>query len=145
MRKLVIATIALVTLMGAACTGGGGGSSSSVSTGTSSSIGSPACPPQDRIGVPPLIDFTSDASFTIAIKDGAFHPICLIAKNGSTITVTNKDTYTHNFSIIGIGVDVTIPGSHTRSTAIPSLAPATYYFYCPLYPRMMIGTMIVVP
>jgi plastocyanin len=90
-------------------------------------------------------DFSSEGSFTVTIKKFAFHPICIIAgSDGPIITIANKDTDTHNFSMIGTGIDVLIPGGHAK-TKTARLAPGTYTFYCNIHQAMTPGTLIVVP
>ncbi len=147
-RKPLIAAITLIALMGGAYSGG---SSSSVSAATSSGDASAGASSSGGSGTgvatcPAGIaatDFTRDASFTITTeKDYAFHPNCIIAKSGSTITIKNEDAETHNFTIVETDVDLMIPSGHAKDQAI-SLSPATYYFYCTIH-QGMTGTMTVV-
>ena len=142
MQKSFIAMIALVALMGAACSSRDGGSSDIGSPGAASSAsavaGSVSCP----AGIS-ATDFSSDASFTITTKkDYAFHPNCLIAKSGSTITIKNEDAEAHNFSIAQTETDLTISSGDNKSLAI-TLDPGTYYFYCNIH-QGMTGTLNVV-
>jgi plastocyanin len=138
-RKLLIATIALVAFTGTAC--GGGSSSSSAAPDASSSGASVDASSACDAGIT-ATDFTGDESFTITTKkDYAFHPNCLIAKSGSTVTINNEDAEAHNFSLAEANIDLTIPSGQSRDQAI-TLAPGTYYFFCNIHQGMG-GTLVV--
>ncbi len=131
MRKVLLTLVAITALFGASCSSGGGGSS----TGSSSAAAS-GCTAASAT------DFTGQSSFTLTIKDFAYHPACFSAKNGSTITIDNQDSVTHTFTVINTGVDVLIEGGQSKTVANASLAPATYQFHCTIHPQIT-GTFIV--
>ena len=133
MRKMLLTVIAVAALLGASCSSGGGGDSSD---GGGSSASGSSCTADNAT------DLTGQSSFTITIKDFAYHPDCFSAKNGSTITIDNQDSVTHTFTVINTGVDVLIEGGQSKTQANASLAPATYQFHCTIHPQIT-GTFIV--
>jgi plastocyanin len=89
------------------------------------------------------VDLSGDEPFTVTIENFAYDPSCFKASAASTITIENKDSVTHTFSIDGTQVDATINGLETFNGESPGLAPGSYDFYCKLHPTMT-GTLIVV-
>jgi plastocyanin len=142
MRKMLIALVALTALTGAACGGGGndsGGSTGGVSGGaTGGATGSTAagCTADNAT------DLTADDPFVVTIKGLKFTPDCFAAKSASSISIENKDTVTHTFTIDGTQVDVTIAAGTTFNGESAGLAPGTYPFHCKIHSTMK-GTVIV--
>lgn len=137
MRKMLIGLVAL-TALAAACSGGGGdsaGSPSAAATGATGATGG-GCTAASAV------DLTGDDPFTVTIQGLAFHPDCFAAKSASAITIENKDTVTHTFTIDGTQVDVTIEGGTTFNGESAGLAPGTYPFHCKIHSTMS-GTVIV--
>jgi plastocyanin len=130
MRRLLIASVALIALIGSACSSGGGGSSSPSAAETGCTAAT-------------ATDFTGESAFTLTIKGFAYHPNCFSAKNNSTITITNEDSVTHTFTVIGTGVDIAIDAGKSVTKPGANLAPATYDFHCTIHPQIT-GTLIVV-
>ena len=144
MRKMLVALVALTALTGVACGGGGndGGGSTGGSTGatggaTGATGGTAAVCTADN-----ATDLTGNDPFVVTIQGLAFHPDCFAAKSASSITIENKDTVTHTFTIDGTQVDVTIPGGQTFNGESAGLAPGTYPFHCKIHSTMT-GTVIV--
>ncbi|MGH2596629.1 MAG: cupredoxin domain-containing protein [Actinomycetota bacterium] len=133
MRKMLIALVALTALTGVAC--GGGGNDGGAATGATGGTGA-GCTAATAT------DLTRDDPFVVTIQGLAFHPNCFAAKSASSITIVNKDTVTHTFTIDGTQVDVTIPGGQTFNGESAGLAPGTYPFHCKIH-RTMTGTVIV--
>ena len=88
------------------------------------------------------VDLTGNDPFTVTIQGLAFHPDCFAAKSASSITIQNKDSVTHTFTIDGTQVDVTIEGGTTFNGESAGLAPGTYPFHCKIHSTMT-GTVIV--
>jgi plastocyanin len=139
MRKVFIAMVAVTALTGAACSSNssdtGGSPSQAGTTGASGSTGS-ACTAATAV------DLTGSDPFTVTIQGRAFHPDCFAAKSASAITIQNKDSVTHTFTIDGTQVDVAIQGGTTFNGESAGLAPGTYPFHCKIHPTMT-GTVIV--
>jgi plastocyanin len=87
-------------------------------------------------------NLTGNDPFTVTIQGLAFHPDCFAAKSASAITIQNKDSVTHTFTIDGTQVDVTIEGGTTFNGGSAGLAPGTYPFHCKIHSTMT-GTVIV--
>jgi plastocyanin len=120
--------VVVVAALAAVSCGGGGGSASSSAGGCTADTAT---------------DLTGDNPFTITIQNYTYHPSCFEAKNNSTIVITNKDSVTHTFTVIGTGVDVAIDAGKTVTKPGANLAPATYDFHCTIHPQIT-GTVIVV-
>jgi plastocyanin len=141
MRKMLIALVALTALTGAACGGGGndnGGSTGGASAGATGGAtgGTTGCTAANAT------DLTGDDPFVVTIQGLAFHPDCFAAKSASSISIVNKDTVTHTFTIDGTQVDVSIPAGQTFNGESAGLAPGTYPFHCKIH-KTMTGTVIV--
>ena len=127
MRRTTV-VVMVAALAAASCSSGGGGSSSPSAGGCTAATAT---------------DLTGDDPFTITIQNYTYHPSCFMAKNNSTIVITNKDGVTHTFTVIGTGVDVAIDAGKTVTKPGANLAPATYDFHCTIHPQIT-GTVIVV-
>jgi plastocyanin len=139
MRKMLIALLAVTALAGGACSSDSGGGGSTGTTGggsTGGSTGASGCTADNAT------DLTGDNPFVVTIQDLAFHPDCSSATSTSSITVENKDTVTHTFTIDGTQVDVTIEAGKTFNGESAGLAPGTYPFHCKIHTTMT-GTVIV--
>jgi plastocyanin len=137
MLRMLIALVALLALTGGACSsddGGGGGSTGDGSTGATGA--DTACIADNAV------DLTADDPFLVTIQDLAFQPDCFAARSASSITVENKDTVTHTFTIDGTQVDVSIDGGQTFNGESAGLDPGTYSFRCTIHSSMT-GTVIV--
>ena len=136
MRKTLVVLVSLTALAGAACSSGGddtGGSTGGGATGATSAAGCTA----DN-----AVDLTGDDPFVVTIQDLAFSPDCFSAASASSITIENKDSVTHTFTIDGTQVDVSIDGGQTFNGESAGLAPGTYPFHCKIHSSMT-GTVIV--
>ena len=138
MRKMLIALLALTALTAAACSSGGNDSGGSTGGATGGSTGGTAagCTADNAT------DLTADDPFAVTIQDFAFTPDCFTAMSASSITIENKDTVTHTFTIDGTQVDVSIDAGQTFNGESAGLAPGTYPFHCKIHPSMA-GTVIV--
>ncbi|HEY3024207.1 MAG TPA: cupredoxin domain-containing protein [Actinomycetota bacterium] len=79
---------------------------------------------------------------TITIKDFAFHPDTLSAPGGqqATLTITNEDSLTHNFTLDDGGVSRDVPAGQTVEVTVPFPASSTAGFHCKFHPSMT-GTL----
>jgi plastocyanin len=137
MRKTLVVLISLTALAGAACSSGGdddGGSTGA--TGATGATSAAGCTADNAT------DLTGDDPFVVTIQDLAFTPDCFAAASASSITIENKDTVTHTFTIDGTPVDVSISGGETFDGASAGLDPGTYPFHCTIHTTMT-GTVIV--
>lgn len=129
MRRYVISMLAVLALVGAACS-----KSSSSSAAGASDTGAPA---------PACADLSADNPFTITIQEQSFDPSCLTAASVSSITIINKDGVEHTFTIDGTQVDVTIAAGTTFNGESAGLSPGDYPFHCKIHSSMT-GTITVV-
>jgi plastocyanin len=58
-----------------------------------------------------------------------FAPPKLSAKSCTSVTITNKDSATHTFTIDGSPINVTLPGGSKNSAEL-TLPPGSYVYYC---------------
>lgn len=87
-------------------------------------------------------DLTSSSKASVTMSGFAFDPACLIVKSGSSLTLTNKDSADHTFTIDGTSVDISVPAGQTVSGSIGGLSAGTYTFHCRIHPSMA-GTIVV--
>jgi plastocyanin len=126
MRRILIALVAGVALVGAACGGDGGGGD-----------GGEECTEETAV------DLTGDNPFSVTIAGFAFSPNCFKAASASAITVTNEDSAAHTFTLKETPVDVKLSGGDTFNGESAGLAPGTYDLVCLIHPQMT-GTVFVV-
>jgi len=137
MRKTLVVMVALTALAGAACSSGGDDTSGPTGdTGATGATSAAGCT------VDNATDLTGDDPFVVSIQDLAFTPDCFAAASASSITIENKDSVTHTFTIDGTQVDVTIDGGETFNGESAGLDPGTYPFHCKIHSSMT-GTVIV--
>jgi plastocyanin len=116
-RMLAVGVVAL-GLFGAACSnyGGDGGGASSQPAASASGGGAVTC---DQ----------SAGSTTVTESGFKFDPTTLSAKSCTTVTIDNKDSTTHTFTIDNSPINVTLPGP-AKASAELALAPGKYIWYC---------------
>jgi plastocyanin len=136
MRKTLVVMVALTALAGAACSSGGDDSGSTGDTGATGATSAAGCTADNAT------DLTGDDPFVVTIQDLAFTPDCFAAKSASSITIENKDSVTHTFTIDGTQVDVSIDAGETFNGESAGLDPGTYPFHCTIHSSMT-GTVIV--
>jgi plastocyanin len=134
MRKTLVAMVALTALAGAACSSGGDDNGGT--TGATGATSAAGCTADNAV------DLTGDDPFVVTIQDLAFSPDCFAAASASSITIENKDSVTHTFTIDGTQVDVSIDGGQTFNGESAGLDPGTYPFHCKIHSSMT-GTVIV--
>jgi len=137
MRKTLVAVVALTALAGAACSSGGDDNG-----GTTGATGGTGATSASGCTADNATDLTGDDPFVVTIQDLAFSPDCFSAASASSITIENKDSVTHTFTIDGTQVDVSINGGDTFNGESAGLDPGTYPFHCKIHPSMT-GTVIV--
>jgi plastocyanin len=130
------ALAALATAAMAACSSGAKPSTSPV--------------PDNVIKTPAPTQACADVSggfrFTVTERDFSFEPSCLQVKAAEDLTIQNRGTVTHNFSVTGRSVDLDVPaGQDGNYEAIGGVLPAgTYDFYCKYHrARGMTGRIVV--
>ena len=88
-------------------------------------------------------DLSGDDPFTITIQDFAWDPDCVKASGSAAITIENKDSVDHTFTIPDTQVDAPLPAGETFNGEAAGLDPGTYEFICTIHPTIT-GTIIVV-
>jgi len=112
-RTCLFAIVVMLALSGVACGGSGGGCTADKATALSGPL---------------------------TMHGRAFSPNCFKVGSGSTISVDNKDTIPHTFTIRGSNVDLHLVGGQAGSATAP--AAGTYDFVCTIHPGMK-GTIVV--
>jgi plastocyanin len=136
MRKGTLSLAFVLGIAAAACGGGGGGGDGS--SGTPQPSSTPGGPPAN------CTDESSGNVFTLAQKNTAFHPDCVIVRSEQSIHITNEDGVTHNFSITGTQVNVDIAAGKFFNGESAGLKPGTYQFFCRFHKSVgMVGTIVV--
>lgn len=79
---------------------------------------------------------------TLSIKGFAFHPDTLTSGGGqqATVSITNEDSVTHNFTLDDGGVSRDVPAGQTVEVTVPFPATGTAGFHCKFHPSMT-GTL----
>lgn len=160
-RPVLVAVLAAVAALLAACTSSAVGHSTPISptpTGTQSSSSSSA----------PVISKTSAASsgnqasatcspsgtsLQISAQNIKFSTNCLAAPAGKPFTIAfdNKDSgVPHNIEIFtnssatkSLYKGSIVTGPKTVTYSVPALTAGTYYFRCDIHPTQMFGTFVV--
>lgn len=79
---------------------------------------------------------------TLTIRGFAFHPETLTKPGGqqATVSITNEDSVTHNFTLDDGGVSRDVPPGQTVQVTVPFPAKGTAGFHCKFHPSMT-GTL----
>ena len=88
-------------------------------------------------------DLSGDDPFAITIRDSTWDPDCVKASGAAAITIENKDSVDHTFTIPDTQIDAPLPGNETFNGEAAGLDPGTYEFICTIHPTIT-GTIIVV-
>jgi len=72
----------------------------------------------------------------VDMENMAFTPACVSATANDTLTLVNKDTTEHTFTVKGTSINVTIDAGQTASAALTGIAPGTYSVTCQFHPAM---------
>lgn len=99
---------------------------------------------------PATCDEPESATIELVASSTHFNVECLVVPAGEPLAVTlrNKDSYNHNFSIYTLDFaseftgDISY-GGETFHYDVPALEPGEYLFQCDIHPRDMEGPLIV--
>jgi len=122
-RFALMAAIASLVLVAAACSSNDTGSSGTTTPPAASSAGG------------------GSTSTTLTMQNIAYNPTSLSVATGGTVSLDNKDSVTHTFTVDGQNVDVTVDGGTTGSASI-DIPAGSYDFHCKIHPSMT-GTLTV--
>jgi plastocyanin len=122
-RRSLVAAVAFVALVGAACGGGDGGDEDAASGGGNQAAGGGAV--------------------TLTAKDFAWDPDTLSASAGSSIELVNEDDAKHNLTIEDAGVDEDVEGGASVTVDVGDVEAGSYDFVCEYHPDTMTGTIEV--
>jgi len=82
---------------------------------------------------------TCDSPFKtteVDMQNIAFTPSCVSATANYTLSLVNKDSTPHTFTVKGTSINVTIDAGQTASAALTGIAPGTYSVTCQFHPAM---------
>jgi len=134
-RKLM-AMVFVAGLALAACSSGGGDNNNTTTGGGTTSGGATSGGATSGGGTTSggsnCSDVSANADFQVVMKNFAFDPNCIVAKNTQKLDLENDDSATHTFTIDNTPIDVTMdPGSQQELDAPgDALPPGHYIFYC---------------
>jgi plastocyanin len=72
----------------------------------------------------------------VDMQNMAFTPSCVSATVNDTLTLVNKDTTEHTFTVKGTSINVTIEGGQTATAPLTGIAPGTYSVTCQFHSQM---------
>jgi plastocyanin len=117
----MLAALATVALLGAACGGDSGGGDGGTTT----------TPPDD-----------GGAATTLVAADFEFQPTTLSVASGDSIDVENTGAVEHNLSVTDQDIAEDVDAGETITVEI-ALDAGTYDFFCEYHPEQMTGTLTV--
>jgi plastocyanin len=120
-KRSMVAAVALVALLGAACGGDDGGEDGGSATGGG--------------------DGASTTTLTAA--EFAWDPGTLTAPAGGSIEVVNEDDAEHNITIADAGVDEDVAAGEAVTVDLGDVEAGSYDFVCEYHPDTMTGTLEV--
>jgi plastocyanin len=90
------------------------------------------------------VDLRSQNPATIVLQNIAFNPKCVTVTGTQTITLENKDSVIHNWTITGTSVNVNIPAGQTMTVNLDIPAGSTHAFFCRFHQAQgMVGQILV--
>lgn len=119
-RKWLVATVAVVALLGGACGGDDSGSEGEAATGGG-----------------------GGEAVTLTATDFAWDPETLTASAGGSIELVNEDEAEHNITIEEAGVDEDVDGGQSVTVDLGDVEAGSYDFVCEYHPDTMKGTLEV--
>jgi plastocyanin len=72
----------------------------------------------------------------VDMQNIAFTPSCVSATANDTLSLVNKDTTAHTFTVKGTSINVTIDAGQTASAPLTGIAPGIYPVTCQFHPAM---------
>ena len=118
-RKWLVATVAVVALLGGACGGDDSGSEDEAATGG------------------------GGETVTLTATDFAWDPETLTASAGGSIELVNEDEAEHNITIEEAGVNEDVDGGQSVTVDLGDVEAGSYDFVCEYHPDTMKGTLEV--
>jgi plastocyanin len=129
---IAFALTIVIAFVGAACSGGGGSGGSPSTAGSTTSA-------TTTVGTSPPVTASGGSTATIVAQNFAFSPAALTLTPGTvTLTVTNKDTTEHTFTLDDGSSSTNLsPGQTVTITVTLS---KTVGWHCKIHPSMT-GTL----
>lgn len=72
----------------------------------------------------------------VDIQNIAFTASCVSATANDTLSLVNKDSTEHTYTVKGTSINVTVDAGQTASTPLTGIAPGTYSVICQFHPQM---------
>lgn len=143
-RTFISAAVLLSTPVVGGCTDGGGGmGGDGTPTGTASPTGGggSAREKYPEYSWSKLDGASPVTTSTIEMVDREFHPLIAAVEPGTTVTVTNKDSFGHTFTVPKLGVDTDIAAGNSIMKTIERTG--TFGYVCTIHPPEMLGRLEV--
>ena len=138
-KRMLAAGVLAFGLLGAACSNYGGvttgssapapASSSAATTGTNATTAPPPASSAATSSATVSCDKNGGGTVAVATQNFQFQPPKVSAKSCTTVNLTNKDSFTHTFTIPNTTINVTLNGGGSGSAQL-ALPPGTYVYYC---------------
>jgi plastocyanin len=132
MRRLIVALVALVALMGA-CSSDDTASdvAATAAPATSEPAGTPAASDAMTAGGECQDATEAEGQADLEMQDFVFAPPCLEISTAQGLRIHNEGSVEHNFSVQGFaGLDVDVEPGDENNTEPTGLDPGTYQFFC---------------
>jgi len=72
----------------------------------------------------------------VDMQNIAFTTPCVSATANDTLSLVNKDSTEHTYTVKGTSINVTIDAGKTETASLTGIAPGTYSVICQFHPSM---------
>lgn len=72
----------------------------------------------------------------VDMQNIAFTTGCVSATANDTLTLVNKDSTEHTYTVKGTSINVTVDAGKTETAPLTGIAPGTYSVICQFHPSM---------
>lgn len=138
MRRNVLALVAMLAVVTAAC---GGDEPAPAETGVDATTGTFG--DTGATGAAACEDQTGAEVFTVELADFEIVPACLTVTGEQSSEVTNSGAAAHTFTVLDTGIDVEVAPGDTSRFEPTRLKPGTYTLQCRFHPGSMVAELRV--
>jgi plastocyanin len=134
----VLVGVGLLLVAGCSSSSGGGGTSTTAAAAAPTTTAAAAPTTTEMAAAKP-------AAVTLVAQGISWKTTKLSFKADQKVTVTvqNKDTVEHNFTLAAAKADKDVEGGQTVKVVFTAPGPGTYQFHCEYHPTQMVGTVTI--